>query len=107
MDKFIDIFYPSDSAIRRRGEYLIEHADPLYVISEVVVKCIANKVNNMEPSRDEGTADAVKRFKIQQGYAMLLNDVMEWISKDLLPTVELLYDQQYPELEDDEFFKEE
>jgi hypothetical protein len=99
-NKYIELFFPKDFLIRKKGEYIVEHSEPWYV-ADMLMRCIANKVGKqaVEPSRGETKTEAVRRFKISKGHVEILSHMMMYMDEEVMPALKRLYSAQYGEEE--------
>lgn len=97
-DKFIELFFPQDLLMRKRGDYIANNANPWYA-ADVLMRCIANKIGSIsiESPKNEGNKEAVLRFKIAKGHTEVLEHLMDDLENNIMPALQRLHNLQYPD----------
>ncbi len=106
---FIEQIITGNGCIERKGEYLIDHAKPLYC-AEILMRSIADNIKEQcELSSSESIDEAIQNFTLGREYIEILDFLMKQMVKEVLPAMKRLHLLQHPEedrLDDEEEEKE-
>ena len=98
----VELIITGEKTVRRKGEYLIEHAVPLYC-AEVLMRSIAEKVKDQfDVMESDDFNDVIASFRVGRDYIKVLDYLMAQMEKEILPALQRLHEQQDPsDIEED------
>lgn len=96
-DSLFQQFVTGAIGIKRRGKFLIDHAEPLFC-AEVLIRNITSKVEELtEAPFDETVDEARERFQMAREYMQVWEYLMGIVERDVFPALERLHKLEYPD----------